>query len=202
LGDRGLPGPGRACRPAADRRRCANGVASLYQQSRGSLVISARWVQWRRLTAISWPRRRPAQETHCDGGEMLLTNVSVQPAGCRSDQRERQPPQLHTGEPGTGLALAAGESVGSPQQVRPACVAGLRPGGGRCWICGQIGRADPPATAYFCCDGCDVRWYGGSRLLRHGNPAFRQREFTWWSAGRLARADYIDHAAEHTPSPA
>jgi hypothetical protein len=136
------------------------------------------------------------------GGEMLLTDGSVQSAGCRSDRGQRRPQQLHTGEPGTELALPAGESVRSPQPVRSACAVGLRPGGGRCWMCGQAGRADPPATAYFCCDGCDVRWYGGTRHLRHGNPAFKQREFTWWTASRLARARYIDHTAEHTPSPA
>jgi len=73
--------------------------------------------------------------------------------------------------------------------------------GGLCWLCGQAGRADLPATAYFCCDGCDVRWYGGTGHLRH-NPQFTQREYTWWIAGKLARIRYIDHAAEHTASPA
>jgi hypothetical protein len=84
-----------------------------------------------------------------------------------------------------------------------ACVISLRPGGQRCWMCGQMGRADPPATAYFCCEGCDVGWYGGtSRHLCRGNPAFKQREFIWWTSGRPARARYIDHAAEHAASPA
>ena len=78
---------------------------------------------------------------------------------------------------------------------------GLRPGGRQCWMCGQAGRADPSATTYFHCDGCDVRWYGGTGRLRH-NPQFKQHEFTWWIAGRLARIRYIDHAAEHTASPA
>jgi hypothetical protein len=68
-------------------------------------------------------------------------------------------------------------------------------------MCGQAGRADPAATAYFYCDGCDVRWYGGTGHLRY-SPQFTQREFTWWIAGKLARIRYIDHAAEHTASPA
>jgi hypothetical protein len=68
-------------------------------------------------------------------------------------------------------------------------------------MCGQAGRADPPATAYFYCAGCDVRWYGGTSRLRH-SPEFTQGEFTWWIAGKLARIRYIDHAAEHTASPA
>lgn len=83
----------------------------------------------------------------------------------------------------------------------PACKEVLRAGGWRCWICGQAGRADPPATAYFCCDGCDVRWYGGTRYLRRGNP-LQQCEFTWWTESRLARSRYVDHAVEHIPSPA
>ena len=68
-------------------------------------------------------------------------------------------------------------------------------------MCGQEGRADPPATVYFYCDGCDVRWYGGTKRLRH-SPQFTQREYTWWIAGKLARIRYIDHAAEHAASPA
>jgi hypothetical protein len=85
---------------------------------------------------------------------------------------------------------------------KPACAIGLRPGGWQCWICGQTGKADPPATAYFRCDGCEVRWYGGAGYLRRNNLAFEQREFTWWTVARLARDRYIDHAAEHVPSPA
>ena len=76
----------------------------------------------------------------------------------------------------------------SPPSARPAGTIGLRPDGRRCWVCGQTGRADPPATANFCCDGCDVRWYGGTGHLRLGNTAFRQREFSLWNAGRQARA--------------
>ena len=121
------------------------------------------------------------------GDEMLLTDVSAQPAGHRSR---------------TGSPPSAGESVRSPQWARSACTIGLRPGGRQCWMCGQVGRADPPATAYFYCDGCDVRWYGGTRHLRHRNLAFKQREFTWWTASKLARARYIDPSAEHTASPA
>ena len=94
-----------------------------------------------------------------------------------------------------------GGSVRSPQPVPPAGPAGLRPGGRRCWMCGQEGRADPPESAYFCCDGCDVRWYGGTARLHH-SPAFTQCEYTWWIAGDLAHIRYIDHAAEHTASPA
>src|SRR5262249_51939818 len=136
--------------------------------------------------------REPASPT---GGEMSLTDASVR-AGRRPDRGQRRR-ERHTGEPGTGLALPAGEPVRSPRPVRPAGPVGLRPGGRRCWICGQAGRADPPATAHFYCDGCDVRWYGGIRRLRP-NPQFTQSEFTWWMAGKLARIRYIDHAAEHT----
>ncbi len=68
-------------------------------------------------------------------------------------------------------------------------------------MCGQAGRSDPPETAYFCCDGCDVRWYGGSARLRHSTVS-TQCEYTWWIAGDLAHIRYIDHAAEHTASPA
>jgi len=78
---------------------------------------------------------------------------------------------------------------------------GLRPGGWQCWMCGQAGRADRSTTAYFYCDGCDVRWYGGTGLVRH-NPEVTQPEFTWWIAGKLAHIRYIDHAAEHAASPA
>ena len=85
--------------------------------------------------------------------------------------------------------------------AQPACAVGLRPGGWQCWMCGQAGRADPSTTAHFYCDGCDVRWYAGTGRVRH-NPQFTQREFTWWMAGRLARIRYIDHAVEHTSSPA
>ena len=85
--------------------------------------------------------------------------------------------------------------------AQPACAVGLRPGGWQCWMCGQAGRADPPTTAHFYCEGCDVRWYAGTGRRRH-NPQFTQREFTWWIAGRLARIRYIDHAVEHTSSPA
>jgi len=91
--------------------------------------------------------------------------------------------------------------ISSPS-ARPADTIGPRSDGRQCWVCGQIGRADPPRTANFCCDRCDVRWYGGAGHLRLGNTAFRQREFSLWNAGRLARARYIDHAAEHSPSPA
>ena len=61
--------------------------------------------------------------------------------------------------------------------------------------------ASLPATAYFCCDGCDVRWCGGTERPRH-NPQVTQREFTWWIAGTLVRIRYIDRAAEHTASAA
>jgi hypothetical protein len=135
------------------------------------------------------------------GGQILSADVWTRPAGCRSD-RGKRPHDLHTGEPGTELARSARESARSPQPLRPACVIGLRPGGGQCWMCGQRGRSDPPATACFCCDGCDVRWYGGTGHLRHGSPEVKQREFTWWTGSRLARDRYIDHTAEHTPSPA
>jgi hypothetical protein len=92
----------------------------------------------------------------------------------------------------------------SPPSARPTRMIGLRPDGRQCWVCGLTGKADPPATAYFSCDRCDVRWYGGTGTghLRLGGTAFRQREFSLWNAGRLARARYIDHAAEHSPSPA
>ena len=133
------------------------------------------------------------------GGEMLLTYVPAQAAGGRSDRGQR-PHTLHTGDPGAGSA-PSGQAVCSPQPVRPACMAVLRPGGLQCWMCGQAGRADPPATADFCCDGCDVRWYGGTEPLRH-SPEFTRREYTWWIAGKLARIRYIDHAAEHAASPA
>jgi hypothetical protein len=98
--------------------------------------------------------------------------------------------------------LSVRESAISPLPVRPAGPIALRPGGWQCWMCGQMGRADPPTTVYFRCDDCDVRWYGGTRHLRHGNPAFRRRELSWWAAGGLTRAPYVDHAAEHAPSPA
>lgn len=133
------------------------------------------------------------------GGRDVADDVLARPAGCRSDNGQRRPHELQAGEPGTELALLARESVRLRQPAGPI---GLRPGGQQCWMCGQLGRADPPATAYFCCDGCDVRWCGGTRRLRHGNPAFKQREFSWWTASRLARVRYIDHTAEHTPSPA
>ena len=95
----------------------------------------------------------------------------------------------------------AGEPAPSPQPGPPAGPVGLRPGGWQCWLCGRAGRADPPATAYFCCGGCGVRWYGGTGH-RRPSPQFTQREYTWWIAGKLARIRYIDHAAEHTASPA
>jgi hypothetical protein len=88
-----------------------------------------------------------------------------------------------------------------PSAPVTGCRIDLRPGGWRCWMCGQAGQADPSATAYFSCDGCDVRWYGGTGRVRQ-SPQFTQREFTWWIAGKLARIRYIDHAAEHTASPA
>ena len=87
------------------------------------------------------------------------------------------------------------------QPVPPAGPVVLRPGGRNCWMCGQVGRPDPAPTADFYCDGCDVRWYGGTGRLRH-SPQFTQREFTWWIAGKLSHIRYIDHAAEHTASPA
>jgi hypothetical protein len=130
---------------------------------------------------------------------MVLTDAPAQDA--RRPDRGRRPHERHSGEPGTGSALPAGESVRSRQPVPPACTAGLRPGGWQCWMCGQEGRADPPATVYFYCDGCDVWWYGGTRRLRH-SPEFTQREYTWWIAGKLARIRCIDHAAEHIASPA
>ena len=133
-------------------------------------------------------------------GEMVLTDVPAQAAGRQSDHG--QPPrEPRAGDSGTGSALPAGSSMRSPEPVRPACAVGLRPGGGRCWMCGQAGRADPPETGHFYCDGCDVRWYGGAGRLPH-NPDFTQREYTWWIAGKLAHIRYIDHAAEHTASPA
>ena len=144
--------------------------------------------------AVSLCLRRSVRPT---GGEMLLTDVTEQ---CRSD-RGRLPHARHTGDRPTRSARSAGESVHPPQPVPPAGTVGLRPGGWQCWLCGQSGRADPPATAYFCCDRCDVRWYGGTGSLRH-SPQFTQREYTWWIAGKLARIRYIDHAAEHTASPA
>jgi hypothetical protein len=128
---------------------------------------------------------------------MVLTDVVAQAAACRPD-RSQGPHEGHTGDRGTGPAQSAGESACSLPLTGPV---GLRPGGWRCWLCGQVGRGDPPATAYFCCDGCDVRWYGGTGRLRH-SPQFTQREFTWWIAGKLAHIRYIDHAAEHTASPA
>jgi len=131
---------------------------------------------------------------------MLLIDAPAQAAGCQSDSGQR-PHKLHTGDPGTGFALSAGESVRSPRPVRPARAVGVRPGGWQCWMCGQMGRADPSATVYFCCDGCDVRWYGGTKRLRH-SPEFTQREFTWWIAGKLDHIRYVDHAAEHAASPA
>jgi hypothetical protein len=142
-----------------------------------------------------------AVRTTAGGREMSLTDVAAHPVGGRSARGPRRPGEL-PGTPGTELALSARESGHSPQSAPAAHPAGLRPGGRQCWVCGQTGRTDPPATAYFCCDGCDVRWYGGTRHVRHRNPAFKQREFTWWAAGRLARARYIDHTAEHSPSPA
>ena len=131
---------------------------------------------------------------------MVLTDASAQAADRRSDRGQRAH-ERHTWNEGTGSAPSAGESVYPPQPVPPASTAGLRPSGWQCWICGQVGRADPPATAYFRCDGCDVRWYGGTGRPRH-SPQFTQREYTWWIAGKLARIRYIDHAAEHTASPA
>jgi hypothetical protein len=98
-------------------------------------------------------------------GEMVPTGASAHAAGRQSDRGQRQPRESHTGEPGTGFVL--------PPPVRLAGPAGLRPGGRRCWMCGQAGRADPPATAYFYCAGCDVRWYGGTSRLRH-SPEFTQ----------------------------
>jgi hypothetical protein len=86
----------------------------------------------------------------------------------------------------------------SAQAAGPA---GLRPGGRWCWLCGQAGRAAPAGTAYFCCDGCDVRWYGGTGRL-WPSPKFTHSEFTWWIAGKVARIRYIDHAVEHAASPA
>jgi len=147
-------------------------------------------------------RPRPVLEPRrvLDGGERLRTDASAQ-AGYRTDHAQQRPRERHTRTPGTGLALSAGEPVPAPQPVRSACMVGLRPDGWQCWMCGQPGRADPVATAYFCCDGCDVRWYGGTRRPRH-SPQFSQREYTWWMAGKLARIRYIDHAAEHTASPA
>jgi hypothetical protein len=68
-------------------------------------------------------------------------------------------------------------------------------------MCGQAGRADPPATVSFYCDGCGVRRHGGTGRRRR-SPQFTQREFTWWIADKLAQIRYIDHAAEHTASPA
>ena len=127
----------------------------------------------------------------------MLTDVSAQAAGRLG--RGQRAHERHTGDRGIGSVLLAGEPVRSPQPVPAAGTVGLRSGGGLCWLCGQAGRADLPATAYFCCDGCDVRWYGGTGHLRH-NPQFTQREYTWWIAGKLARIRYIDHAAEHTAS--
>ena len=147
---------------------------------------------WRR--PVLEPRRAP------DGGERLRTDASAQ-AGYRTDHGQQRPGDRHARTPGTGLAPPAGGPARAPQPVRPACMVGLRPGGWQCWMCGQPGRAEPAATAYFCCDGCDVRWYGGTRRPRR-SPQFTQREYTWWMAGKLARIRYIDHAAEHTASPA
>ena len=128
----------------------------------------------------------------------MLTCISAQAAGGRSDRGQRAH-RLHTGDPGTGSALSG--AVRSSQPARPAATVGLRAGGWQCWMCGRAGRSDPPTTAYFCCDSCDVRWYGGTRPLRH-SPEYTQREYTWWIAGEVARIRYIDHAAEHTASPA
>jgi hypothetical protein len=146
-------------------------------------------------------RRRPARGLARPTGEARDGTDDAPAQDARWPDRARWPHERHTGGPGTGSALPAGESVRSPQPVPPACTAGLRPGGRRCWMCGQEGRADPPQTLYFYCDGCDVRWYGGTRRLRH-SPEFTQREYTWWIAGGLAHIRYIDHAAEHTASPA
>ena len=130
----------------------------------------------------------------------MRTDASAQ-ADCRTDRGQRRPPERRPRTPRTGLAPSAGEPAPAPRAVRPVCMVGLRPGGWQCWMCGQPGRADPAATAYFRCDGCDVRWYGGTRRPRR-SPVFTQREYTWWIAGKLARIRYIDHAAEHTASPA
>lgn len=132
---------------------------------------------------------------------MVLPDALARASGRRPDRSQRRSRERHTGEPGTGSALPAGESARSPQPVPPAGPADLRPGGWQCWMCGQPGRADPPATVYFYCDGCDVRWHGGTGRLRH-SPQFTQSEFSWWIAGKLAHIPYIDHAAEHTASPA
>ena len=177
-----------------------------------NLLLPAAWASLRPVGQGPSPHRlhtlcigitrcRPVLNALCarPEGEILLTDVSAQAAGCHSD-RGQQPRKLHAGDPGTGSGLST-ESVRSPQSARPARTIGLRPAGWRCWMCGQAGRADPPETPYFCCDGCDVRWYGGTGPLRH-SPEFTQHEFTWWIAGKLARIRYIDHAAEHTASPA
>jgi len=47
-----------------------------------------------------------------------------------------------------------------------------------------------------------VRWDGGTRRPQHGHPASKRRDFTWWTRLGLARDHYIDHAAQHVPSPA
>jgi hypothetical protein len=104
----------------------------------------------------------------------LRTDASAQ-AGYRTDHGQQGPREGHTRTPGTGLAPPAGEPARAPRPVHPACIPSLRPGGWQCWMCGQPGRADPAATAYFCCDGCDVRWYGGTRRPRR-SPQFTQRE--------------------------
>jgi hypothetical protein len=135
------------------------------------------------------------------GGERVLPDVWARAAGRRPDRRQRRSRERYTGEPGTGYARPAGGwRVHRSRCRRPARLT-CAPAAGSCWMCGQPGRADPPATVYFSCDGCDVRWHGGTGRRRH-SPQFTQREFTWWIAGKLAHIPYIDHAAEHTASPA
>src|SRR5262249_58516304 len=94
-------------------------------------------------------------------------------------------------------------SPGSAEFAPPAGTIALRAGGWRCWVCGQMGTAGPPGTANLCCDGCAVRRSGGTRRLRRGKPAFKQREFTWWVAGKRARdRDLQIQIAEYLPAPA
>jgi len=201
----------------------------LYHELRGSLCYVHKLVPAARVAATGWPGPRagfgprgegcisppsptgPPENTALAcaggalrttaGGAMVLTDIPAHPASRRSARGPRRPTELRPGKPGTELAPTAWESGHSLQSALPARTIGLRPGGGQCWVCGQMGRADPPATAYFCCDGCDVRWYGGTRRPRR-SPQFTQREYTWWMAGKLARIRYIDHAAEHTACPA
>ena len=138
---------------------CRPGSAVEVQAGRAGTV--ARWVRGNSMlpphtlqpdsTALGSAGRSPAR-----GGEMGLTGVPVRPAGCRSGRHQRRTDELRPDEPGTELVLLVAESAIPPLPGQPAGPIALRPGGWQCWMCGQMGRADPPGTANLCCDGCDV----------------------------------------------